>query len=141
MTSPLGKLEIQKINASRERLRVREEYLRDVPEKYILKLITDTCDKSAVPYMRNYNSKVVTIPGGERILAKLPALQKGKPDVTILCREKLTLWVETKAPTGKLSEDQQRWKYWIIQRGHEYHAPRTIEEAHAVADRIIELGR
>lgn len=117
------------------------EYLDKVAEREILKVITMTCDAALIPYMRNYNSLVVTTKAGERILARLPEHQKGKPDLTVLCRLGIVIWIETKCPSGVLSPDQLRWKEWILTRGHEYHAPRTVEEAHAVSDRVLKMGR
>lgn len=117
-------------------------YYDKVAEREIAKVITDTCDKAAIPYMRNYQSKIYTDKASrEKRLAKIPEHQKGKPDFTVLCLAKLTMWVETKSLDGKLGPHQLRWKEWIIRRGHEYHAPRTPAEAHAVAARILEMGR
>jgi hypothetical protein len=117
-------------------------YYERVRERDILRVITDVCDKAAIPYMRNYPNKIVTAKKtGEKILARVPSHQKGKPDVTVLCLAGLTVWIETKALKGVLSPDQLRWKEWIITRGHEYHAPRTVAEAHAVADHLLAVGR
>lgn len=116
-------------------------YYRRVAERDIARVITDTCDALKIPYMRNYPNKIVTDKQGQKILARIPEHQRGKPDFTVLGRDRVTLWIETKATDGKLSEDQKRWKQWIITYGHEYHAPRTVEEAHAVAARIVAVGR
>lgn len=115
-------------------------YYDQVYERDILKVITSTCDAALIPYMRNYPNLVRSIDGQPRLM-KIPEHQKGKPDVTVLCLRAVCIWVETKATSGKLRTEQIRWKEWILARGHEYHAPRTVDEAHAVSKRILELGR
>jgi len=112
-----------------------------IAERDVLRIIVDICDKAGVYYFRNYPNKIVTSKDGEKILAKIPDHQKGKPDITVWCKNGVTLSIETKAPTGKLTLDQMRWRDVLVSRGHEYHAPRTIEEAHAIAKRILEIGR
>ena len=112
-----------------------------IGERDVLRIIVDICDKAGVYYFRNYPNKIVTSKGGEKILARIPDHQKGKPDITVWCKNGVTLSIETKAPTGKLTLDQMRWRDVLVSRGHEYHAPRTIEEAHTIAKRILEIGR
>jgi hypothetical protein len=112
-----------------------------IAERDVLRIIVDICDKAGVYYFRNYPNKIVTSKAGEKILARIPDHQKGKPDITVWCKNGVTLSIETKAPTGKLTLDQMRWRDVLLSRGHEYHAPRTIEEAHLIAKRILEIGR
>lgn len=115
-------------------------YFEGARESQILRIITDACDKGQVDYWRNYTTKVITIKG-EKKLARTPSHQKGKPDVTVWPRQAGVIHVETKAPRGQLTDDQLRWRKIFEARGDEYHAPRTIEEAHALAARILEIGR
>jgi hypothetical protein len=129
------------IARERQEWRDTAEYFAQVRENQIAKIITDTCHGALIPYMRNYPNKVVTV-NGQTILARIPEHQKGKPDFTILCLRGITVWVETKRPkAGKFRPEQLRWREWIISRGHEYYAPQTIEEAHCVSKRILEVGR
>ena len=39
-----------------------------------------------------------------------------------------TLWVECKTKTGKLSEEQQTWKFLCERAGHRYHIIRSMRE-------------
>ena len=141
MTSPAGKIAEQRAAFDIRRRQIVGQYYGEVRKRDILKVITDACDKASIPYMRNYNSKVITAKDGQKQLTKIPEHQLGKPDLTVLCYNKLTIWIETKAPDGILSDDQKRWRQWIESRGHEYHAPRTSAEAHNMAARILEVGR
>jgi len=112
-----------------------------VNESAIKKVIEQMCEKAQIPYMRNRDVKLVKTREGKIIPAPLADSQKGKPDLTVVALEGKTIWIETKAPGGKLEPDQEKWRRWLESRGHEYYAPSTIEEAHAVAARILEMGR
>jgi hypothetical protein len=131
----------QMLKRRKQEIKDGSEYFDHVRESAILSVITSTCDRAGIPYMRNYPNKVVTTRDGIKILARIPHHQKGKPDVTVLCYLGVSIWVETKAWRGELTPEQQYWRDVIESRGHEYHAPRTVEEAHKVSERILEAGR
>jgi hypothetical protein len=114
---------------------------RKVRERSIKKIIEQTCEKAQIPYMRNRDIKLVQTRDGKIIPAPIGDSQRGKPDLTVVALDGHTIWIETKAHDGKLEPEQIEWRDKLIKRGHEYHAPRTIEEAHSVSKRILEAGR
>ena len=56
----------------------------------------------------------------------------GEPDFTICLPRGLTLFVECKSRTGKLSAEQQALQCWLAKFGHVVHVVRSIEEFRAV---------
>jgi len=116
-------------------------YYAQIRERNIQKIIVDCCEKAQVPYMRNRDVKLVQTSDGRLVPARLAESQRGKPDLTIVGGDRVTLWIETKAPNGKLRPEQERWRDDLIKRGHEYYAPRTPEEAEKLCERILTVGR
>jgi hypothetical protein len=116
-------------------------YLNQQCEREIKRIIEQTCEKAQIPYMRNRDIKLVKTREGKIIPAPIGDSQRGKPDLTVVCLNGVTLWVETKSHGGVLEEKQMEWRDKLQKRGHEWYAPRTVEEAHAVAKRILEIGR
>ena len=114
---------------------------RKVREQAIKQIIEQTCEKAQIPYMRNRDVKLIKTRDGRIIPAPIGESQKGKPDLTVVALDGWTIWIETKSNDGKLTPEQLGWKEKLEARGHEYYAPRSIEEAHAVGKRILEIGR
>jgi len=114
---------------------------RKVRERSIKQIIEQTCEKAQIPYMRNRDVKLIKTRDGKIIPAPIGDSQVGKPDLTVVALDARTIWVETKASDGVLTPKQLEWKQKLENRGHEYYAPRSIEEAHAVGKRILEIGR
>lgn len=110
-------------------------------ERDVQKIIVDFLEKARIPYMRNRDVKLVKTAGGEIVPARLADSQRGKPDLTVVGLDRQTVWIETKAPTGKLRPEQERWRDDLIKRGHEWHAPRTPAEAELMCQRILQIGR
>ena len=131
--------------ADRQRLEQQAKdisaYYAQIRERNVQKIIVDCCEKAQVPYMRNRDVKLVKTSDGRLVPARLAESQLGKPDLTVVGFDRMTLWIETKARKGVLSSEQERWRDDLIKRGHEYYAPRTPEEAEKVCERILTVGR
>ena len=137
------KTEVTQRLAARRKKQIEDalDSYRKVRERSIKKIIEQTCEKAQIPYMRNRDVKLIKTRDGRIIPAPIGDSQRGKPDLTVVALAARTIWIETKAHDGKLEPDQLRWKEYLEKRGHEYYAPRTIEEAHQVSKRILEIGR
>jgi len=116
-------------------------YYAQIRERDVQKIIVDCCEKSQVPYMRNRDVRLVQTSDGRLVPARLAESQRGKPDLTVVGFDRVTLWIETKAPKGQLRPEQERWRDDLLKRGHEYYAPRTPEEAEKICERILTVGR
>ena len=116
-------------------------YYGKIKERDVQKIIVDFCEKAQIPYMRNRDVKLVKRKDGSIVPSKLAQSQKGKPDLTVVGLDRITIWIETKAPNGKLSPDQIVWRDALINRGHEYYSPRDAEAAEAVCRRLLVVGR
>lgn len=116
-------------------------YYAHVRERNVQKIIVDCLEKAQIPYMRNRDVKLVKTSDGRLVPARLAESQRGKPDLTLVGYYGQTIWIETKAPKGKLSPEQERWRDDLVKRGHEWHAPRTPDEAEALCARILAVGR
>ncbi len=112
-------------------------YYSQIRERNIQKIIVDFLEKAQIPYMRNRDVKLVKTKSGEIVPARLAESQRGKPDLTVVLSDRQTIWIETKAPNGKLRPEQERWRDDLIKRGHEWHAPRTPDEAAKICERIL----
>jgi len=134
---------------SYQRMRARQKtqgdeltaYCKKVAERDIQKYLCDLCEAAQIPYTRNRDVRLVQSRDGKWVPGRIRASQKGKPDLFVFGLDRNLILIETKAPSGKLSDDQIRWRDLAIARGYEYHAPRTVSEAHVVGKRILEIGR
>lgn len=63
----------------------------------------------------------------------------GMADLTLFAQGGKTIFVEIKTPTGKLSEQQKRFKTAVERLGFEYIVMRSKEEATALCERIKKL--
>lgn len=130
--------------AKEKRLRQAEEvsaYYAAILERNVQKIIVDFLEKAQIPYMRNRDVKLVKRADGSLVPARLSESQRGKPDLTVVGLAGASIWIETKAPKGEHRPEQVVWRDRLVARGHEYHSPRTPEEAEAVCRRILEVCR
>jgi hypothetical protein len=112
-------------------------YYGQIKERNIQKILVDFCEKAQIPYMRNRDVKLVQSKDGRLVPALLAESQRGKPDLTIVCPHGVTVWVETKAPGGKLRPEQRRWRDDLLKFGHEWHSPSTPTEAENLCALIL----
>src|SRR5262245_1970965 len=99
-------------------------------ERDIKRVIEEGCEKMQVPYMRNRDIKLIKTPEGFKFVP-IGDSQLGKPDLTVVLGSGRTIWIETKSGKGELSSEQIEWRNRLQNRGHEYYAPHTVDEAHA----------
>jgi len=117
-------------------------YYQRIKERDVQKIIVQCLETAQIPYMRNRDVKLVKTADGRIVPSKLAASQRGKPDLTVVATDGRSIWIETKRPKGgEFSAEQIFWRDNLVKRGHEYHAPRTPDEAEAVCRRIVEIGR
>ena len=60
--------------------------------------------------------------------------EKGIPDLVAI-REGHHVWIEVKAPKGRLSEDQERWLQDLENHGGHYIVARSVEDVEHLAQR------
>lgn len=116
-------------------------YYAQIRERNVQKIIVDCLEKAQIPYMRNRDIKLVKRKDGEIVPSRLAESQRGKPDLTVVGIDRITIWIETKAPKGKLRPEQLVWRDALVSRGHEWYSPRTPDAAEAVCRRILEVCR
>lgn len=79
------------------------------------------------------------VPNGVRTSAKqagklkAEGLQAGVPDLHLpVARGGYHgLWLEMKAPAGRMSDDQRWWREQLLAQGHAHVVPRSVDEAKA----------
>ena len=52
----------------------------------------------------------------------------GMPDLLVLRKDGKCFWVEMKTPTGKLREDQKKFKKFLESIGHHVYVVRSVDE-------------
>lgn len=95
---------------------------KQTPEGAVLSQVRD--------FLRLHGWKVV------RIHQSLGS-EKGIPDLVAI-REGHHVWIEVKAPKGRLSEDQERWLQDLENHGGHYIVARSVEDVEHLAMRISE---
>lgn len=64
----------------------------------------------------------------------------GMADLTLLAKGGKTIFIEVKTPTGKLSEQQKRFKEAVERLGFEYIVMRSKEEAVNLCEQLKKLN-
>jgi hypothetical protein len=93
------------------------------PESYVLESTLQLFAAEKIYAMRmNSGALMVESKGGKRYPVKLH--DRGTADILAIVPSKtllfMPLWVELKAPKGKLSEDQVGFRDDVVRRGHSY---------------------
>lgn len=80
--------------------------------------------------------KLVEANGGEAIKVSAIGL-RGFPDRLIVAPGSRALFVETKAPSGRLSPQQKHWKRLLERFGFRVAVPYTLEEVDALVSEFF----
>ena len=100
---------------------------RKVLEKDVQRQILDYLVRRQV-WHRRFNTGALPGPHGRPIRFGSPGL----PDILVRTKIGSIIWIECKSSTGKLSEDQRKWKEDMEGFGDIYIVARSVEDAMAL---------
>ena len=102
---------------------------RKILEKDVLRVILHYLTLRKVWHRRINSGAAVVEPGGagtKRRFLRFGA--PGMPDILVRTESGTVIWIECKSPTGKLSEDQWKWKEDMEKFGDIYIVARKVED-------------
>ena len=106
--------------------------------------IESKIQSAIVSYIRNVvkDCMVIAIPNGARRTPSgyaanaVAGLTPGAPDLVVVLPEGRVLWLEVKAPKGRVSENQVFVHERMNDLGHTIHIVRSIEEVRSIMDNL-----
>ena len=103
--------------------------MRKILEKDVLRVVLHYLTIRKV-WHRRINSGAAVVepgsPGTKRRFLRFGA--PGMPDILARTESGTVIWIECKSPTGKLSEDQRKWKEDMDRFGDIYIVARRLED-------------
>jgi hypothetical protein len=108
--------------------------VRKILEKDVLRAILHYLTLRKVWHRRlNSGAAMLNGHGGKGQFVRYGA--PGLPDILARTQSGTVIWIECKSPTGKLSEDQRKWKDDMERFGDTFIVARSVEDVMALFER------